>query len=554
MSVETDPGKQGSKKNGNILTSGLSRINRFLGRDVWDVDLSRIPTFRAIGVRLARVIYLAFRGLTKNNCLDQASALTYITVLSLVPMLALGFSVAKGFGAYDHLVENTIQPFLDSTFGSLDPAEEGELAAATDGEETAAAAGGEEGVGTGPDEGTGAGAGAGAEGETNEGAGTEDGAEAGAGEEGDGGEGASELRMAVEKLLSFVSRTNFSNLGILGLAFLMFAAIKLLTSIERVFNRIWGVERSRSFVRKVTDYVALVVITPILLITSTAVTGAIQSNRFVEYLAEDLHMGPLITIGFKMIPLVALWLGFGFLYIGMPNTRVPVISGLIGGVVGGTLWQLVQIMHVEFQVGVANYNAIYAGFAAFPIFLVWVYMGWVTVLLGAQAAWAHQAEPEYRELMRDAPETVSDREILAVHATVAVATTFARGKGVHTANSLAARFAVPPRAISEALNPLVEQGLLARTNGERVAGFLPARQLDQVRLQDVLESVRGGEGHSEMDQTEVDRVLAAYKQDAEKSAHNLTLAELVERAGDEELAGFEPGDEERDETAGVAVI
>ncbi|MFH0945996.1 MAG: YhjD/YihY/BrkB family envelope integrity protein [Planctomycetota bacterium] len=500
--MENGPGDRKPAGKVSFLGLQLERVRRFLGRDVWDADLGAFPTFRAILYRLARVVYLSIRGLAKNNCMNQASSMTYITVLSLVPLLALGFSVAKGFGAYDHLLTNTIEPFLDSTFGP-----------AVKGDALATGAGGPADVPAG-DPATGESAGA-------------DQADMGTHPEA-AGAASTELRGAVDKVLDFVSKTNFGNLGMLGLAFLFLTAVKLLTSIENVFNRIWGVKRSRSLVRKITDYVALVVITPVLLLAATAVTGAVRSNVIVEYMNSELHMGPVVTAAFKLLPLVAIWISFGFLYMAMPNTRVKFTSALIGGMVGGTLWQMVQIMHVEFQVGVARYNAIYSGFAAFPIFLVWLYMSWVTVLLGAQAAWAHQAEPEYRELMRDAPATGSDRETLAVHASVAIAQAFQRGRGPQSSDSLAARFAVPPRAIADVLSPLVDSGILAQTGRDVVVAYTPARPLSAVRIQTILEAVRGGREEHDGPPTAIDRVLEDLRQDLITSDHNLPLDQLID--------------------------
>lgn len=491
-----------------------TRVKNFLGRDVWDTELVGLPTFRAIGVRSARIVYLAVRGLMKNECLNQASGLTYITVLSLVPTIALAASVAKGFGAWDHLLDTTVEPFLESFVGGdVEVPGEGEAPAEEEGaSEGGAASGAEE-------------------------RGATSGAESGeASVELDDSvppEKKLELRVAIEQILDFVEDTDFRKLGAFGLAFVLFTVIKLLTSIENVLNRIWGVEQARSFVRKVTDYVALVVVTPILLITSTAATGALQSNAFVEYLADDLRLGPVLTLGFKVLPLLSLWLGFGFLYMALPNTRVKILSALIGGILGGTLWQLFQILHVEFQVGVARYNEIYAGFAAFPIFLVWIYMSWVIVLLGAQLAWAHQAEPEYRELMRDVPSTVADREQLAVHAVVAIARAFHRGAGVLSTASLAARFSVPPRAIGQALSPLVDRGVLALV--DQGDGYVPARELEKIRLQDVLDAVRGlGPDRPRLDDDPaVDKALTALRADVTGSDHNVPLSVLAETKGAE---------------------
>lgn len=528
-----------------------TRIQTFLEREVWDLELGGLPTFRAWGVRLARILYLAVRGLLKNECLNRASALTYITVLSLVPTIALAASVAKGFGAWDHLLETTVEPFLDTNFGkATGPATTGDAESGAEGvgsvEGDAGSLPGDE-AGPPSEEALSApdeppppdedGAAPPTESaEKPDGQAPED---ESSGPQEPPAQNASQMRVIIEKILGVVEEADYRTIGVMGLAFILLTVIKLLTSIENVLNRIWGVEQARSFVRKVTDYVALVVVTPLLLITSTAATGALQSNAFVEYLTENLKLGPVLTFGFKLLPLVSLWLGFGFLYMALPNTRVKVVSALVGGILGGTLWQVFQILHVDFQVGLANYNRVYAGFAAFPIFLVWVYTSWVIVLLGAQLAWAYQAEPEYRELMRDAPSTVTDREQLAVHAVVAIARAFARGEQVLSTSSLAARFAVPPRAIGESLAPLVAGGILAKVaDGD---GYVPSRSLDTIRIQSVLDAMHGAKtnGVPEHDQS-VARVLAALRDELAKSPHNVTLRELATSPAPESPAPSAP--------------
>ena len=505
-----------------FIGNARHRVETFLQKDVWDLDLGGLPTFRAFCVRSARVLYLGVRGLVKNNCLNQASALTYITVLSLVPTIALAASVAKGFGAWDHLRSSTIEPFLDDTFGASDGAGAAAGEESVTGEESVvdedAATDGNAAAPEDDVEPTADGAGASGEG-----------AEEGAEPESEA-DGATEklegTRAVITQILSLVDKTDFQRLGAFGLAFVLLTVIKLLTNVENVLNGIWGAKQSRTMVRKVTDYVALVVVTPLLLIVSTAATGAAQSNEIVSYLAEN-GMGPVLTLGFKMLPLLSLWLGFGFLYMALPNTHVKISSALLGGVLGGTLWQVFQILHVEFQVGVARYNEVYAGFAAFPIFLVWVYTSWVIVLLGAQLAWAHQAEPEYRELMRDVPTTGADRERLAVHATVAIARAFLRGEEICSTSTLAARFSVPPRSIGDALAPLVDAGVLAQVSSGD--GFVPGRDLDRIQVQSILDAVRGtpavdGEGDGA---NAVERALDALNAEVARSEHNLSLRALA---------------------------
>ena len=456
----------GKERVENAIQHLIERAHHFFDRQQWDIDLAGLSAVRAIGVKLTRILSLAWQGMVQNDCLTRASALTYVTVLSLVPLLAFAFSVAKGLGAYEYLRTNAIDPALEQLAPAI---------------------------------GTGAGA-----------AGTQD------------------LRTAVENVLGFVEQTNFANLGLIGLAFLILAALKLMTNIESAFNVIWGVQQARSAIRKVTDFVALVVVTPILLLVATGVTAALQNNAVTTFLSDTLQLGSVVQVLFRLLTVVAVWFGFCFLYMIMPNTRVPFGSAIIGGIVAGTIWQIVQVLHVQLQVGVANYNAIYAGFAALPIFLVWVYMNWVAVLLGGLVAWAHQAEPAYREHKRMRLTSLADRELVALRALAWIAASFTESRGAVPLGTVASRSNVPPGVLQDLLQPLVAHGLLARTDNDATPGFLPARPLDDITIHDVLRALRGTIDASIGTSDGVSQTLGRLHDSLQTSAHNLTLRQLVD--------------------------
>ncbi len=449
---------------------------RFFSTDVWSVELGGVPTFKRLFYRLARIAYLTVRGVDENRLLMRASALTFITVLSLVPLLAFAFSMAKGLGFYDRLLHDVIEPFLNETLG------------ATDGGEPAAG----------------------------------------------------ELRHAIDQVLAFVQDANVTSLGGFGLAILLYTVIKLLGSIEGAFNDIWGVHRARTLVRKVADYLSIVVIVPILLITAGTVTTAAQSEEAVAYVREQLGLGTLVEIYARFSSLVAVWLGFCFVYLFMPNTRVRVRSALLGGIVGGTLWQVAQVLHVRFQVGVANYSAIYSTFAALPIFMFWLYMSWVTVLLGAETAFAHQNEPAHRQITRARAHDQVFLERLGLRAVLRVALRFLRGDPPDRASTLAAELQVPEPSLQRVVDRLVSAGILARTGeDEENPGLLPARDLDRLRVHDVLDAVGERLGNGSLPTAEpVDRTLAEVLDHLEEeraaTPHNLTLRALAERCLDGE--------------------
>lgn len=456
-------------------TTFAARVLAFLSQGQWAQELGSLPTFQALRLRCSRVLFLTARGFHADRCLFRASGLTYITILSLVPMLAFAFSVAKGLGAYGKLRSDTIEPFLDSTFGPVDV---GELGAAS---------------------------------------------------------GMGEVRVVIEKVLGFVENTQVSGLGLFGLALLAFTVIKLLGSIEQSFNEIWGVRRSRSLIRKVSDYMSITVVVPILLVTATSVNNAAASAEFVNFLEQKWNFGPFFEIYAKVSSVLVMWLGFAFVYLFMPNTKVRFSSALLGGVVGGSLWHFAQLAHVAFQLGIAKYNALYAGFAALPVFMIWIHVSWITVLLGAEAAHAHQSEPNYHRRIGALRLTPTGRELLALRALVQIVAHFIRGQEPPSIEELSQRVGLPAETLEEVLEPLRSEHLLMRVeDAHQEVCFLPGREPSRIHVLDVLDALRGW-GSEELTPSDsiaqtVGECLDASHAALQDSRHNLDLRSLAQRS------------------------
>jgi membrane protein len=458
----------------------VERVLQFFGETVWAEDRPRTGP-RAFLYRVFRIVYLAVRGFRQDECLFRASALTYITVLSLVPLLAFSFSVAKGFGFYEKLVRETVNPFLDKTFGPLSVEAGAEAASAS----------------------------------------------------------THEVRVAFGRLLDIVGNvvqeTRVTSLGAFGLVILGWAVIKLLGTIERSFNHIWRVQRSRSLLRKVSDYLTMVIVTPIFLFTATGMTAAAQSHGVVEFLREKLHLGPVLDFLVALLPLLSLWIGFTFVYLAMPNARTRVVSAILGAVVGGTLWWLTLILHVQFQMGIARYSAIYSSFAAIPIFLIWVNISWVTVLLGAEVCFAHQSEPSYLRVAAARPSDHAFLELLGLRAMTRIGERFLAGGEPWTASVLAADLAVPERPLHEVLSVLVGRGLIVTSPAGKEEALLPARDLETITVKSVIDALKGTSGPVDVPATtgidrEIDRLLESLDGEMAKSASNATLRSLARAA------------------------
>ncbi|HEV8112391.1 MAG TPA: YhjD/YihY/BrkB family envelope integrity protein [Planctomycetota bacterium] len=469
----------------------LERLLGFFTESVWGEDRPRTGP-KAHFYRLCRIVHLAGRGFIQDECVFRASALTYITVLSLVPLLAFSFSVAKGFGFYQQLVQDTVNPFLDRTFGTLAPA-----------------------LPEAPSAG-----------------------------------GTHEVRVALAHLLeivgSVVQETRVTSLGAFGLVILGWAVIKLLGTIEHSFNHIWGVQRQRSLLRKVSDYLTMVIVTPIFLFTAAAVTTAAQDSGFVEMLRGKLHVGVLLDLLVTLLPLLSLWIGFTFVYLAMPNARTRLVSAIVGALVGGTLWWLTLRLHVQFQIGVARYSAIYSSFAAIPIFLIWVNISWVTVLLGAEVCFAHQSEPSYLRVAASRPADHAFKELLALRAMARIGERFLAGGDPWKPTDLAAAISVPVRSLEEVLAVLVERGLVVAVPSGKEDVLLPARDLDAITVKSVVDALKGTSGPVDVPAStsvdrEIDRILASRNREAERSKNNITLRTLALAAPHD---GAEAEDEE----------
>jgi len=541
----------------------MARLVHFLHNEQWAVELKSLPTFRAFVVKSSRVIYLAVRGFLRDQCMFRASALTYITMLSLVPLLAFAFSVAKGLGAYGDLRSGTIDPFLERTFGVESVAEAVGMRGSFDQGVTTLAEGGD-----------------GAQGDASSaqgGAATDPNAAAQPLEAGSN-ESLEKLRGAIDNALDIVEGTDVSSLGLFGLAILLFTVIKLLSAIERSFNEIWDVRRSRRLVRKVADYLSIVILVPILLVTATGISAVF------ERAAGELNISFFYKLVLASSSFLAIWVGFACIYLFMPNTKVRLSSALLGGVFGGSLWQLAQVGHVKFQIGMANFNALYSGFAALPIFMIWVWVSWLTVLLGAELASAHQSEPGYRDIVRSRDEDHAFRQIHALRAVMRVTRAFLRGDPPRTVPMLADEVGCSQRSTQALLAPLRDAGIIVFGGEEREATVLLGRDPSQVTVKEVLDALRGdlvakltnelseelalvpddgaeGSGTGEqpgavresvdvVDQ-EILAALTGMELDRTRSEHNRSLRELAEAALGAEREAY-PAPRSHAESAGAA--
>lgn len=390
----------------------IRRTRAFLRAGIWE-DHPELPRRRRVLLRALQLAAVVLREFMADQCLLRASALTYATLLSIVPLLALTFSVLTGLG-----VQNTLQPIILEKL----------------------TVGGEE---------------------------------------------------IVNAIIGYLNNTNFSRLGVAGLLALVFTSIALLSNIEASMNSLWGVKESRPLFRRFADYTSVLLLGPVFLFAAVSMTSTLGSQAFVRTLMEMAFVGRLIYFLFTVLPYLAMWAAFTFVYLFMPNVKVKLRSAIIGGIFGGTLWQIAQWSYVAFQVGVSRNNAIYGTLAAVPTLMVWIYISWLIVLLGAEVAYACQNLHAIRREIREEKINVASQEMVALTVLMKVTEIFYRAERPWTLERIAEELRLPPRLARLMTRELLELGYLSELRDEEEGDrYQPGRPPEIIRVYDVIQDFR----------------------------------------------------------------
>ncbi len=456
----------------STLRTFIDRSRNFLERGLWEMDAADQRWWRRFLLNQGQILTLVVRGFIADGCMIRASALTFTTLLSLVPLLALMFSVLKGFG-----VQNELKPLLL---------------------EKLAVGGG----------------------------------------------------AAVTKIVEYINNTDVSNLGTYGLLLLIITVLTLLSNIEKSFNSVWGVEETRPLLRRFTDYFSVVTIGPLLVVVAISMTSTLKSQQLVLTLLKYEYVGEALLSLFNVLPFMVMWLVFAGLYLFMPNVKVSPRAALIGGIFGGTLWQFSQWGYLNFQVGVARYNAIYGTMAALPILMVWIYLSWMIVLLGLEMTYASQNLRTIRQDLRGGRVNYASLEFIALTVLLFIGRRFYLGKPALGQEELAAELDAPPRLLRKILAELARLGFVAAIEQKLDGvGYQPAQALEKIKLCDVIRGLAvDGTDYNHLRNTRERDVIAGVAESLqvaeEQALDGMTLRDLVLQVENtEEQAVESDGDE-----------
>lgn len=389
-----------------------------VARILWRVEPSDVPRWQSIPLKALRIGYVVARDLAEGHLNLHAMSLVYTTLLSLVPLLAISFSVLKAFG-----VHNQLEPLLLNTLAPL-------------------------------------------------------------------GAMANEI---TERVLGFVDNMKVGVLGAMGLGLLVYTAISVVQKIEVAFNELWRTNRTRPLARKFADYLSVLLIAPVLIFSAVGITASLQSTAIYQQVATFPLLGWLLANVGRIVPELIVIAVLTFAYAFIPNTKVRISCALIGAVVAGCLWIIAGTAFAEFAGSASSYTAIYSAFATAILFIIWLYVNWLIVLIGASIAFYVQ-HPAFVSLT-EGPPTLSprqgDRLTLAIMASIG--RTYYHAAPAPSVEGLARQLEVAEMNVQSIIETLQTASLVTATANDPPT-YIPARPLETMSIKDVLDAAhRRGE-------------------------------------------------------------
>ena len=300
------------------------------------------------------------------------------------------------------------------------------------------------------------------------------------------------LTQAFQYADKMLQTTQGSLIAGVGIVLLIYTVLSLLSSIENSFNEIWEIKKGRTFIRRITDYIAITLFAPILIFASSGVSIFLSTEftniQSLEWLG---HLGFLFKLILKITSLLLLSGMFIFIYIVLPNTRVKFKSAMWAGIVAAVAFDFLQWAYIKFQIGAVKYDAVYGSFAALPLFLIWVQYSWFIVLFGAELAFANQNVDHY-ELESDIVNiSTRYRRVISLLLANLVVKNFIAGKPPLTSTQIAGKLDMPVRLARLIIFDFTETKILVevKTDKEKEVAYQPGVSENNLTVKYILDKL-----------------------------------------------------------------
>ena len=392
------------------------QLVHFFTRSLWRVTERDVSRSRYTGYNLLKITIQTVKCFIKDRVWIRAAALSYTTLFSIIPILALLFAIAKGFG-FSNLMEHFLRDGMVQN-GTVDT-----------------------------------------------------------------------VMNFIDNYLEYAKSGVFIGIGV---AMLLWAIINLADSIESNMNAIWDVKKQRSYFRKLTAYMALFIVFPIIIILYAGVS--IFMTTIYQRIAEYYLISSFVHICVKLAPYALSGVIMTGLFLFIPNTKVRFKNAFIPGMITGIVFQAFLYIYIEIQMSVSSYNAIYGSFAIIPMFMLWADISWSIILFGVEMSYVSQNIELYN--FGQEADNVSRRyhDFLCVVVMSLICKRFEKGEKPYTASELSDAGEIPIRLMGRLLDELENVGLIhgfsndAKSDTEHYLPAIAISQLSVGRLLSTLES------------------------------------------------------------------
>jgi membrane protein len=442
----------------NPVSWSLHKIKR-LNETIWHTPLAGLSKSKTFIIKQSRIIVLTSRGFSNDKVQLRASALTFYSLLSIIPVAAIAFAIAKGFG-----LDQNLEGIIAEKFQSLP-----EIS-----------------------------------------------------------------KMLVETSRNALQETSGGYMAGVGIIILFWSVMSLLDNIESSFNHIWQVSFSRTWYRKFTDYLTIMLIVPVFIILSSSITLFV-STTLHDFLSRAPILDffkPVVSFLVKLIPYLLTWITLTLMFIIMPNAKVKFVPALVAGIITGTILQGLQWLYIDLQFGIYKLSAIYGSFAFFPLFIIFLQTSWIIVLLGAELSFANQNISRYE--FESEALNISDYQKRALVLMIMhfIIRNFAKGEKPVSAEGIKKELKIPVRLTRDILKDLSEVELVSAINkNEQEHFYQPAMDINKLTVSFVFSRLdKKGTGQTMVIKNkEYERVISMLKKFDKliaKSDSNILIKDL----------------------------
>ncbi len=414
-------------------------------------DLRKMPWWQSCLVTCFRILFAVSRDIYEGKITLRATSLVYTTLLSIVPTLAIIFSVLKSFDYASKLKESLLS-FLSPM--------------------------GDKGV------------------------------------------------EITNQIMQLVERVDPGVLGAVGLAFLVYTIVTMVSKIEASINEIWGLELHRPLVRRFSDYISAVILGPVLIV----IVLGIMANFFAGAASESVPgIAQIREFVDLALPNALLILIFLFLYKVLPNDRVSLVSALIGAVSACILWQISGWAFAHFVAGSSRLAELYSVFATVIIFFIWLNFAWLIILIGASITFYHQYPNETISGNYLRTPSVQDLRRISLEIAMLIGHSFKSGQGYWSSEGLAKRLHAPKKLVDHIIASMEKNNLLYAVDS-RPPGFVFSRPLEDITVKDIMDAA-GTSSLSQMQRDPVlgiDNILDCIDKAEQDAFTSVTIADLLQ--------------------------